>query len=146
MTKLFDTATIIGIGLIGSSLARILRQKGMAEKVIGVSRSERNRQVALDLGVVDEAFADAKEAVKNADIVFLCTPVGTITEVAKEITPYLKKGAILTDVGSVKASVVKSVSSLIPEGIHFVPAHPVAGTEKSGPENGFAELFEGPGF
>lgn len=143
MTKLFNTAAIIGIGLIGSSLARVLRQKNLVDRIVGVSRSVENRQTALELGVVDAAFSEIKEAVQEADIVFLCIPVGSMGKAAEEMKPFLKTGAIVTDVGSVKMTVIEAVAPFIPEGVHFIPAHPVAGTEKSGPENGFAELFDG---
>lgn len=140
MSNLFHTATIIGVGLIGSSLARVLRREQMAEHIIGVARSEETRQKALDLGVVDEAFESVVDAVKEADIVFVCTPVGMIESIISQCAPAMKNGAILTDVGSVKSAVA---DIKVPNYIRFVPAHPVAGTEKSGPENGFAELFEG---
>lgn len=143
MERLFDKAVIIGVGLIGSSLARVLKANGLAGKISGVARSSENRQTALDLGIADEMTDDAAEAVRDADIVFICTPVGAVGKVAEKIAPVLKKGCIVTDVGSVKASVISAVQPFLPEDVFFVPAHPVAGTEKSGPQNGFAELFDG---
>lgn len=143
MTVHFQTATIIGIGLIGSSLARVLRSHAMAERIVASARSQKTRQTALDLGVADEVFEDPREAVKDADIVFVCTPVGAIPETIQAIMPVLKPNAVVTDVGSVKASVIDHSLPFLRSDIHFIPAHPVAGTEKSGPENGFAELFEG---
>lgn len=143
MTAHFQKAVIIGIGLIGSSLARVLRVHGMAERIVAAARSQKTRQAALDLGVADEVFEDPREAVKDADIVFVCTPVGSIPETIQKIMPALKPDAIVTDVGSVKASVIDRSLPFLRSDIHFIPAHPVAGTEKSGPENGFAELFEG---
>lgn len=143
MTTHFQKAVIIGIGLIGSSLARVLRAHGMAERIVAAARSQKTRQTALDLGIADEVFEDPCEAVKEADIVFVCTPVGSIPETIQKIMPVLKSGAIVTDVGSVKASVIDRSLPFLRSDIHFIPAHPVAGTEKSGPENGFAELFEG---
>ena len=143
MTVHFHQAAIIGIGLIGSSLARVLRQKGLADKITGAARSEKNRKTALALTVVDEAFENPSDAVRGADIVFVCTPVGSIAETIGRFVPSLKKGAIVTDVGSVKSEIVKQVKPYLTDGFSFVAGHPVAGTEKSGPENGFAELFEG---
>ena len=143
MTAHFQKAVIIGIGLIGSSLARVLRVHGMAERIVAAARSQKTRQAALDLGVADEVFEDPREAVKDAGIVFVCTPVGSIPETIQKIMPALKPDAIVTDVGSVKASVIDRSLPFLRSDIHFIPAHPVAGTEKSGPENGFAELFEG---
>lgn len=143
MTVHFQKAAIVGIGLIGSSLARVLRRRGIAERIAGAARSVKTRQTALALGVVDEAFENPHEAVKNADIVFVCTPVGAIAETIGGFMTALKPGAVVTDVGSVKEEIIKQTLPLLRPDIHFVPAHPVAGTEKSGPENGFAELFEG---
>lgn len=138
----FHQAAIIGIGLIGSSLARVLRQKGLADKITGAARSEKNRKTALSLGVVDEAFENPLDAVRGADIVFVCTPVGIIAETIGKFVPALKKGAIVSDVGSVKAEIIKQVKPYLTDSFFFIPGHPVAGTEKSGPENGFAELFD----
>lgn len=143
MTVHFQKAAIVGIGLIGSSLARVLRRRGIAERIAGAARSVKTRQTALALGVVDEAFENPREAVKNADIVFVCTPVGAIAETIGGFMTALKPGAVVTDVGSVKEEIIKQTLPLLRPDIHFVPAHPVAGTEKSGPENGFVELFEG---
>lgn len=143
MSVHFHQAAIIGIGLIGSSLARVLRQKRLADKITGAARSEKNRKTALELGVVDEAFENPSDAVTDADIVFVCTPVGAIAETIGSFVPALKKGAIVTDVGSVKSEIVKQVKPFLTDSFFFVPGHPVAGTEKSGPENGFAELFDG---
>ena len=142
MSVHFHQAAIIGIGLIGSSLARVLRQKGLADKITGAARSEKNRKTALSLGVVDEAFENPLDAVRGADIVFVCTPVGIIAETIGKFVPALKKGAIVSDVGSVKAEIIKQVKPYLTDSFFFIPGHPVAGTEKSGPENGFAELFD----
>ncbi len=143
MTVHFQKAAIIGTGLIGSSLARVLRCRNIADNIAGAARSVKTRETALALGVVDEAFEDPQKAVQNADIVFVCTPVGAIGETIGGCMPAMKSGAIVTDVGSVKSSVIRDVLPFLRADIRFVPAHPVAGTEKSGPENGFAELFEG---
>ena len=143
MTVHFQTAAIIGIGLIGSSLARVLRNHAIAERIIAVARSQQTRQTALDLGVADEVFEDPCAAVKEADIVFVCTPVGSIPAVIQQIMPVLRPDTIVTDVGSVKESIIRQSLPFLRSDIRFIPAHPVAGTEKSGPSNGFAELFEG---
>lgn len=141
MTKLFDRVALIGIGLIGSSLAHVMRKQKLAAEITGYARSEATRAKALELGLVDHVCSTAAEAVQGADLVILCSPVGTYGELAREIGSALKTGAILTDVGSVKGAVVKDVLPHVPRGVHFIPGHPIAGTEQSGPESGFAELF-----
>lgn len=141
MTKLFDRVALIGIGLIGSSLAHVMRKQKLAGQITGYARSAETRAKALELGLVDQIFQTAAEAVKDADLVILCSPVGTYGQLAQEIGPSLKPGAILTDVGSVKGAVVRDVLPHVPEGVNFIPGHPIAGTEQSGPESGFAELF-----
>ncbi len=140
--KHFEKVAMIGIGLIGSSLARVIRKKGLADKISCVARQEKTRQTALDLGIVDEAFEEISLAVKDADIVFICTPVGSVAPLIEQTLPFLKKGAIITDVGSIKEEIINKTVHLDLSEVHFIPAHPVAGTEKSGPENGFIELFE----
>ncbi len=138
---LFDTIAFIGIGLIGSSLARVVRRDGLARRAVAVARRAETRAKALELGLVDAATADAAEAVRDADLVMICTPLGAYADVAAAIGPHLKPGAVVSDVGSVKQAVIRDVGPLVPEGVHLVPGHPVAGTEHSGPEAGFAELF-----
>jgi cyclohexadieny/prephenate dehydrogenase len=139
----FNRVALIGLGLIGSSLARAIKRHGLAGEIVGHARSKETREVALGLGFIDRASETAAAAVKGADLVVIAVPVGVTGAIAQEIAPALGAGAIVTDVGSVKGAVVDAVGPHIPEGVHFVPAHPVAGTEKSGPEAGFAELFEG---
>ena len=131
MTKLFDRVALIGIGLIGSSLAHAMRKQKLAGEITGYARSEATRAKAVELGLVDRIFPTAAEAVKDADLVILCSPVGTYAALAEEIAPALKPGAILTDVGSVKGAVVKDVLPHVPPGVHFIPGHPIAGTERS---------------
>lgn len=140
---LFDRIAFIGIGLIGSSMARGVRLNGLAKEIVGTARSEETRGVALDAGIVDRIETSAAAAVKGADLVVICVPVGKIGTVAEEISGALQPGAIVTDVGSVKGSVLASARVHIPDGVHFVPGHPIAGTEQSGPLAGFADLFEG---
>lgn len=143
MTRpLFNRLALIGLGLIGSSIAWGVKRKGLAKEIVGTSRSEETRTRALELGFLDSTFATAAEAVEGADLVVICVPVLASGTVAEEIGPHLMRGAIVTDVGSVKRSVVQDVEPHIFEGRFFVAGHPVAGTEHSGPDAGFAELFE----
>jgi cyclohexadieny/prephenate dehydrogenase len=142
-TKIFERFAIIGIGLIGSSIARLIRKKGLANFISVAARSQKSINTANELGFADSATLNLADAVKNSDIVMICSPVSTYKTVMEEIAPNLKSGAILTDVGSVKGSVIKDLSPKLPLDVHLVPAHPVAGTEHSGPEAGFSELFEG---
>ena len=139
---LFGRACFIGIGLIGSSVARAMRRARLAETYVACDRNAKHVKAAVKLGVVDEATRDCAKAVAGADLVVIATPVGTYGEIARIIAPHLKKGAIVTDVGSVKRMVIDAVAPHIPKDVHFVPAHPIAGTEHSGPEAGFAELFD----
>jgi cyclohexadieny/prephenate dehydrogenase len=141
MTKPFDRVALIGIGLIGSSLAHAMRKHKLAGEITGYARSEATRAKAMEISLVDKVFPTAAETVKDADLVILCSPVGTYGELAREIGPRLSPGAILTDVGSVKGAVVRDVLPHVPRDVNFIPGHPIAGTEQSGPESGFAELF-----
>ena len=141
MTVMFRRVAILGIGLIGSSIAHAIRAKKLAEHVTGYAKTEATRAKALELGLVDAVFSSAVEAVSGADLIILCSPVGSYADLAREIAPGLMDGAILTDVGSVKGAVVRDVLPHVPAGVHFIPGHPIAGTEQSGPESGFAELF-----
>jgi cyclohexadieny/prephenate dehydrogenase len=138
----FDTVALIGIGLIGSSISHAARRGRLAGRITGHARTADTRQAALRLGLIDEVYDTAGAAVKDADLVVLCVPVGACGAVAGEIAPHLKAGAIVTDVGSVKGSVVRDVARHLPPTVSFVPGHPIAGTENSGPEAGFAELFD----
>ena len=138
----FERVALIGIGLIGSSLSHAIRRAGLATSIAGTARSAATRETALSLGLVDEAFATPAEAVGGADLVILCTPVGSYEAIAREIGPALREGAIVTDVGSVKGAVFRDVGPHMPGHVHFIPGHPIAGTEHSGPTSGFAELFD----
>ena len=133
---------LIGLGLIGSSIGHAAKRANLVGEIVGYARSPETRKTALEVGFIDRVCDSAAEAVKDADLVILCTPVGTIRAITKEIAPALKPGAILSDVGSVKASIVEQAQPNLPDGVHLVPAHPVAGTEESGPTSGFAELFD----
>ena len=140
---LFDRVAIIGIGLIGSSLARALRQHGLAAHITLADSNPDHVKRACELDLGDTATTDAAAAVKDADLVIICTPIGAFGAVAQTIAPALKPGAILTDVGSVKQAVIAAVAPHVPPGVHFIPGHPIAGTEHSGPDAGFAALFAG---
>ena len=139
---LFDKIAILGLGLIGSSIARAARAQGAVRTIVATSRSPQTRQRVVELGIADKVTETNAEAVEGADLVIVCVPVGVCGAVAKEIGPHLKAGATVSDVGSVKGSVVRDMGPHLPKNVHFVPAHPVAGTEHSGPDAGFAELFE----
>jgi cyclohexadieny/prephenate dehydrogenase len=141
MTAMFERVALVGIGLIGSSLCHIMRREKIATHIAGFAQSEKTRATAKRIGLVDSIHADAADAVRDADLVILCVPVGAMATVAAAMKPALKPGAIVTDVGSVKCAVVRDVGPHIPQGAHFIPGHPIAGTEQSGPESGFAELF-----
>ncbi|WP_174801549.1 prephenate/arogenate dehydrogenase family protein [Martelella limonii] len=139
----FERITLIGIGLIGSSIARDIRAKGVAREIVVCTRSPETLRRAEELGLGDRYTTSAEDAVRGADMVIASVPVGASGAVAEQIAPNLKKGAILTDVGSTKASVISQMTPFVPEGVHFIPGHPIAGTEKSGPDAGFAGLFKG---
>ncbi|ANT53728.1 prephenate dehydrogenase [Mesorhizobium amorphae CCNWGS0123] len=139
---MFEKIALVGIGLIGSSLARVIRREGLAGHVSIATRSPTTLARAQELGLGDSYTTDAKEAVRDADLVIVSVPVGSSGAIAEEIAPALKKGAILTDVGSTKASVIAQMQPHVPERVHFIPGHPLAGTEKSGPDAGFADLFD----
>jgi cyclohexadieny/prephenate dehydrogenase len=143
LKPLFERVVLIGLGLMGSSLARAIQRGGLARYVSGHARSAQTRKIAVELGLVERVFDHAAEAVADADLVILCVPVGACGKVASEIGPKLKAGALLTDVGSVKEAVIRDVTPHVPPGVHFIPGHPIAGTEQSGPLSGFAELFDG---
>ncbi len=139
---IFNCVALIGIGLVGSSLARIIKQRNLAKQINIATRSESTLSIAEGLGLGDQYTLEADKAVVDADFVILSIPVGACESIAQKISSSLQKDAIVTDVGSVKQSVINQIDPHIPQGVHFVPGHPIAGTEHSGPEAGFAELFE----
>ncbi|MCL2714549.1 MAG: prephenate/arogenate dehydrogenase family protein [Alphaproteobacteria bacterium] len=142
MTPLhFNRLALIGFGLIGGSIARAAREQGLVGEIVTTARSEKTRARVRELGIVDRVVETNSEAVKDADLVILCIPVGACGPVTAEIAADLKPGAIISDVGSVKGTIVRDMTPFLPPQVHFVPAHPVAGTEHSGPDSGFAELF-----
>jgi len=139
----FKQAAIIGAGLIGGSLGMILRRKRLADQVIGVGRRVENLKLAVELGAIDRYVADPKEGVRDADLVILATPVDTYERHLTDWAPCLRPGAIVSDVGSVKGALVERAEALMPAGVHFVGAHPIAGKEKSGVAAGSDQLFKG---
>lgn len=141
MSVIYDRVALIGLGLIAGSMSLAIREGGLAREVTGYARSAETRQIAAGIGLVDRICDSAAEAVREADLIVLAVPVGAMGAVAAEIAPHLKPGATVTDVGSVKQAVVDAVAPHIPEGVHFIPGHPLAGTEHSGPRAGFASLY-----
>ena len=140
---LFRRVAIVGFGLIGSSVARVLRRDGLAGEIVACDASAEARARVLALGIADRAVASPAAAVRGADLVMLCTPVRSFGAIGAAMAPGLARGAIVSDVGSVKGTVVEALAPHIPRGVHLVPGHPIAGTENSGPDAGFAELFQG---
>src|ERR1700730_7914872 len=137
----FQRIAVIGLGLIGSSIARGVEQLGLPQELVATDASREVRARAVEIGLADRIAADNAEAVTGADLVIACVPVGVCGEVAKDIAAQLAPGAIVSDVGSVKGAVLRAMADHLPDNVHFIPAHPVAGTENSGPDSGFAELF-----
>jgi cyclohexadieny/prephenate dehydrogenase len=140
---IFRRVALLGLGLIGSSIARAARARGgLAGEIVAHAKTPRTLARVAELGIADHIDPDPASAVQGADCVILCAPVGAYADLAATIAPQLAPGAILSDVGSTKQSVIRDVGPHVPDGVHFVPAHPLAGTEYSGPDAGFAELFE----
>ena len=142
MTVTYNRVALIGLGLIASSMAHAMRANGLAGEIVGHAKSVETRAVALDIGLCDRVCATAAEAVQGADLVVLAVPVGAMAAIAAEIGPHLAPGATVTDVGSVKQAVIEAVAPHLPAGVAFIPGHPMAGTEYSGPRSGFATLFQ----
>ncbi len=138
----YKHVALIGLGLLASSISLAMRRAGMEAKITGTARSPETRETALRIGLVDAVYETAAEAVKGADLVILCVPVGAMGAIAEEIAPLLAAGCTVSDVGSVKRAVADAVGPHMPRNVHFIPAHPMAGTEKSGPESGFSSLFD----
>ncbi len=142
MTEVFGKVALIGLGLIGSSIGWASKRAGAAGEIVGYARSAETRARARELGFCDHIAESGVGAAKDADLVIACVPVGACGAIAAELAPILKPGAILTDVGSTKRSVVDAMAPHIPDHVHFIPGHPLAGTEHSGPDSGFAELYD----
>ena len=141
MAVLYDRVALIGLGLIASSMALAMKRGGLAGRIVGTSRSAETRAIAREIDLC-EVVDSAAEAARDADLVVLCVPVGAMGPVMAEIAPVLKPGTVVSDVGSVKRAVIEAVAPHLGDGVHFIPAHPLAGTEHSGPRAGFAELFD----
>ena len=141
-TQIYNRVALIGLGLIASSMAHATRRAGLAGEIVGTSRSAETREIAQEIGLCDRIVDTAAEAVEGADLVILCVPVGAMEAVAKEIAPHLAEGATVSDVGSVKKAVIAAIAPHLPPHAQFIPGHPLAGTEHSGPRSGFAELFD----
>jgi cyclohexadieny/prephenate dehydrogenase len=138
---MFDTVALIGIGLIGGSIARGIREHGLARRIVCVDASAQHCAEALELGLVDEAMTEPGPVLGEAGLVILAIPLGAMRAAGEALAPFLKPGTIVSDTGSSKQSVIDHLGPLLPAGVHLVPAHPVAGTENSGPKAGFASLF-----
>ena len=141
MSAMFDRVAFIGMGLIGASLAHVIRRDNLAGEIAAAARSVETLNTIVDLGLADFVTQDAADAARDADLVMICTPLSAFGKIAATIAPSLKEGAIVSDVGSAKACVEREVAPHLPMGVHLVPGHPVAGTEHSGPAAGFPELF-----
>jgi len=142
MSEVYDRIALIGLGLIASSIFWASKRNEVSSYITGFSRSKETRDTAKKIGLCDEVFDTVAEAVKDADLVILCVPVGAMEQVMLDIAPFLKTGATISDVGSVKRAVIEAVEPHLPTHVKFVPAHPLAGTEHSGPESGFSSLFD----
>ena len=140
---LFERVALIGVGLIGSSLARRIKRDRLASHVVANARTRATLDKATELGIVDSVAVDTAQAVRGADLVVICSPLSTYRAIGEAIATHLREGAIVSDVGSVKGMVLHNLRPTVPAHAHLVPAHPVAGTEYSGPEAGFADLFDG---
>lgn len=142
MAQVYERVALIGLGLIASSMFWAIKRKDLAGEVVGYARSGETRDTAREIGLCDVVYDDINDAVRDADLVVLCVPVGVMGQVMEQIAGALKKGATVTDVGSVKRDVIDNVTPHLPEGVEFIAGHPLAGTEHSGPRAGFAELFD----
>ncbi len=142
MSQVYDRVALIGLGLIASSIFWASKRNDVSSYITGFARSKETRDTAKKIGLCDQVFDTVEEAVKDADLVILCVPVGAMEQVMLDIAPFLKTGATISDVGSVKRAVIDAVEPHLPTHVKFVPAHPLAGTEHSGPESGFASLFD----
>ena len=142
MKNNFDTVCIIGLGLIGGSIGLSMKKNNFESKIIGYAKTEKTLSRAVERGLVDDTEKDLAKAVDGADLIILATPLSTFKPIITEIAPFLKKGSIVTDTGSAKFTVLEELKDLIPKEVEFIPGHPIAGTEESGPESGFPELFE----
>ena len=142
MNNMFEKVCIVGLGLIGGSIGLAIKRSNISNQITGYARSNSTLERAIELGLVDSVKDNLKDAVNNSDLVILATPLSTFRELVEEMSPFLKKGCIITDTGSAKLTVIEDLKDILPNGVEFVPGHPIAGTEESGPDAGFAELFD----
>ncbi len=142
MDKIFKNIGIVGLGLIGGSLARTIKKRNLADTIVGFGRNQERMQKACGLGLIDEFYVGYEQGFKDIDLVVLGTPVKTIIHIAREVIPHLSPGTVITDVGSVKAQIVEQIEAIMPPGLHFIGGHPIAGTENSGFEWSLTDLFE----
>lgn len=142
MSVIYQRVALIGLGLIAGSMALAMRRGGLVGEIVGTARSAETRAIAREINLCDRVTETVAEAVAGADLVILAVPVGAMSAVAAEVAPHLAQGATVTDVGSVKREIIEKVGPHLPDYVHFVPGHPLAGTEHSGPRSGFAELFD----
>ena len=142
MNNTFEKVCIVGLGLIGGSIGLAIKRSNISNQITGYARSNSTLERAIELGLVDSVKDNLKDAVNNSDLVILATPLSTFRELVEEMSPFLKKGCIITDTGSAKLTVIEDLKDILPNGVEFVPGHPIAGTEESGPDAGFAELFD----
>ena len=142
MNNTFEKVCIVGLGLIGGSIGLAIKRLNISNQITGYARSNSTLERAIELGLVDSVKHNLKDAVNNSDLVILATPLSTFRELVEEMSPFLKKGCIITDTGSAKLTVIEDLKDILPNGVEFVPGHPIAGTEESGPDAGFAELFD----
>jgi len=142
MNNTFEKVCIVGLGLIGGSIGLAIKRSNISNQITGYARSNFTLERAIELGLVDSVKDNLKDAVNNSDLVILATPLSTFRELVEEMSPFLKKGCIITDTGSAKLTVIEDLKDILPNGVEFVPGHPIAGTEESGPDAGFAELFD----
>ena len=142
MNNTFEKVCIVGLGLIGGAIGLAIKRSNISNQITGYARSNSTLERAIELGLVDSVKDNLKDAVNNSDLVILATPLSTFRELVEEMSPFLKKGCIITDTGSAKLTVIEDLKDILPNGVEFVPGHPIAGTEESGPDAGFAELFD----
>ena len=142
MNNTFEKVCIVGLGLIGGSIGLAIKRSNISNQITGYARSNSTLERAIELGLVDSVKNNLQDAVNNSDLVILATPLSTFRELVEEMNPFLKKGCIITDTGSAKLTVIEDLKDILPNGVEFVPGHPIAGTEESGPDAGFAELFD----
>jgi len=142
MNNTFEKVCIVGLGLIGGSIGLAIKRSNISNQITGYARSNSTLERAIELGLVDSVKNNLQDAVNNSDLVILATPLSTFRELVEEMSPFLKKGCIITDTGSAKLTVIEDLKDILPNGVEFIPGHPIAGTEESGPDAGFAELFD----